>query len=235
MPHSGLPKPPGPFKKLLQLILDVVSAFNPPIDAARKIWKWLKAEGAAMKRGWHLFTVLAILFAALSFWLGLLYCEYSQRSQKTIAGGTRGDLFPRVDLSPASSQNCDDKYRGDLEHEFSPITLGKLCVDAFDLQCWNSVKTLFERAKQQEPNANEADGWKEVYPLYAGALLRRDKPNDAYAALQQMTNEIGKDVELYNNHFNNPAVGIAIPEYGAQENCKSGRTEFYYHQFFPDS
>jgi hypothetical protein len=65
------PERPSKIRRLGKLIVDLVCVFNPIVDAAQKIWIWIKNEWngmeSGMRNGWHLFSVLVILIAAASF------------------------------------------------------------------------------------------------------------------------------------------------------------------------
>jgi hypothetical protein len=70
---------PPPIKRLGILIWDLLRLIYWPIEAVCKICKWIGDEAKEMKKGWHLFLVIAVLIGLVFFWLGWEAEKYFER------------------------------------------------------------------------------------------------------------------------------------------------------------
>lgn len=83
MPEPETPNSPPPWKRLCALFAELASKLYPVVDVLRTIWGWVAdeiREGAGdMRKGWHLFLLLAVLEGCICFYAGCEVQEFFDR------------------------------------------------------------------------------------------------------------------------------------------------------------
>jgi|SRR5665213_213629 len=186
-----LPDPsnrPTPIKRLGLLLLDLLLLFVPILNACRKSLVWIKIEikdGASdMRRGWHLFSFIAIVIGCLCFYAG---CKIQKFYDRPIDKST--SLKQRAQL--LANQLTD--FADEMDNDKVPTNL-RLYQNEWDHRFPNKIDALlkeldaqgqFSQKIEKESNGLDINGYGVAFQTDTAAKIR-----DVASEIKRMADDL---------------------------------------------